>query len=205
MANLPQVALASLKDPAVLDAVKSILDYLKDQSSTTASAAASAAASSSSTGLVPGMMMFYPSDTAPSGWILYTDEPLSRIDYPDLYALFGNAFTQAGDLGNTFRLPPGLGRSIVLAGAGDSLTEREFGDTGGEETHVLTTAEMPSHKHDLYYAPLTGLPAGPFGYALSNSLGSWGSGGGEETLAKGGGGSHNNMQPFVAWYAIIKT
>mgnify|MGYP000364245254 CR=1 FL=1 len=44
-------------------------------------------------------------------------------------------------------LPKQLGRAIIVGGAGAGLTSRALGVTGGEETHLLTTAEIPSHTH----------------------------------------------------------
>jgi microcystin-dependent protein/cytoskeletal protein CcmA (bactofilin family) len=45
-------------------------------------------------------------------------------------------------------LTPDLrGRFVLGAGQGAGLTNRVPGATGGEETHTLTTAEMPGHTH----------------------------------------------------------
>jgi hypothetical protein len=52
-------------------------------------------------------------------------------------------------------LPKTLGRAIVAGGAtpGAGLTQRWAGQSGGEESHVLSMAEMPYHNH-------TGTPTG---------------------------------------------
>jgi microcystin-dependent protein len=39
------------------------------------------------------------------------------------------------------------GRAVIGAGQGSGLTDRPLASTGGEETHVLTESEMPSHTH----------------------------------------------------------
>jgi microcystin-dependent protein len=39
------------------------------------------------------------------------------------------------------------GRFILGRGSGAGLSVRTYGQTGGEETHLLTTDEMPSHSH----------------------------------------------------------
>jgi microcystin-dependent protein len=165
--------------------------------------------------LVAGMMMFWPSSTAPAGWLLYTDAPLSQATYPALYALFGRSFSQGGDDATTFRLPPGLGRVPVIAGAGSGLTSRAMGATGGEETHQLTQAEMPAHTHTdsghSHTIPTYGnVPAVNNNVATSsdvfrNSTGGPTNAASANIQSTGGDGAHNNMQPFVAWYAIIKT
>jgi len=39
------------------------------------------------------------------------------------------------------------GRFILGAGQGPGLTGRNMGESGGEETHLLTVQEMPPHNH----------------------------------------------------------
>ena len=91
--------------------------------------------------------------------------------------LFGGTWTQIKD---TF-----------LLGAGDDYT---LGDTGGEATHTLTIAEMPSHVHntDKYY----NTDQGGNDFYGSNATGS------KVTtangmVAAGGGQAHNNMPPYL--------
>jgi len=44
-------------------------------------------------------------------------------------------------------LPKALGRALGVSGAGSGLTGRALGETLGEETHALSTAELATHTH----------------------------------------------------------
>ena len=44
-------------------------------------------------------------------------------------------------------LPAVLGRALAVAGAGAGLTARSLGQNLGEETHILSTAELAAHNH----------------------------------------------------------
>lgn len=52
-----------------------------------------------------------------------------------------------GDGSTTFNVPDLRGRVTVGAGQGTALTNRILGAKGGEETHVLLTAELAVHQH----------------------------------------------------------
>jgi microcystin-dependent protein len=74
-----------------------------------------------------------------------------------------------------------------------------LGGTGGEETHTISTAEMPSHSHAV--GKDTGGVASGADVALagSNTSGSFNSG------STGGGDAHNNVQPTIILNYAIKT
>ena len=81
-------------------------------------------------------------------------------------------------------------------------------DTGGEKTHTLTVDEMPSHSHTF-----KGIPkdqnfswADPYtrnGYATTNVNPYPAQGGAVNN--SGGGGAHNNLQPYVVVYMWKRT
>jgi microcystin-dependent protein len=96
----------------------------------------------------------------------------------------------------TFNVPDRRGRAGIGAGAGSGLTERAAGATSGEETHLLTIAEMPAHDHGNPVTNLiaaSGLAAGP---NINIQTGA---------QSTGGGGTHNNMQPSIVLNYYIKT
>lgn len=73
--------------------------------------------------------------------------------------------------------------------------------TGGEKTHELTVAEMPSHSHEVYGR--TGSTA-----AGSNCFQgrNWnGTAVTTNTGSKGAGDAHNNLQPYITCYMFKRT
>jgi microcystin-dependent protein len=135
--------------------------------------------------------------TPPNGFILMDGSNVSRTTYASLFALWGTTFG-AGDGSTTFGLPDWRGRTIIGAGTGSGLTARTLNTTGGEENHTLQVSEMPSHSHSYDNTGTAGggsntITEGPTkvgtGIAIQNT---------------GGGGSHNNMQPWSAVNWIVR-
>ena len=133
-------------------------------------------------------------------------------------AIFGGTWEQIQD---TF-----------LLAAGSTYTA---GSTGGEVTHTLIEAEIPAHTHERGTMNITGgfapwsdgkgtnikEPEGAFESVTSNQYG-WGTTSGRdqdnawidfdaskswtgETSSYGGGGTHNNMPPYLAIYVWKRT
>jgi microcystin-dependent protein len=79
-------------------------------------------------------------------WLSCNGSAVSRTAFSSLFAVIGTTFG-SGDGITTFNLPDLRGRSPMGAGAGAGLTPRSVGAQLGEEQHVLTTYEMPTHNH----------------------------------------------------------
>ena len=82
----------------------------------------------------------------PEGYLLCDGTAVSRTTFVDLFNTIGTAYG-VGDGSLTFNLPDGRGRMFIGAGTGAGLSARALGDTGGTETHQLTTAELAAHTH----------------------------------------------------------
>jgi hypothetical protein len=89
-----------------------------------------------------------------------------------------------------------FGAGRVLVGLDSGQTEFDaVKETGGSKTHTLITAEMPSHTHvQTQNSATTG---GLAGYAARDTSTSTQVATGYTTEATGGGGAHNNLQPYI--------
>ena len=96
----------------------------------------------------------------------------------------------------------GAGRVLVGLDAGDPDFDTVRA-TGGEKTHTLTAPEMPSHTHTQMRLPTT--TGGVVGFTADTSMSGTPSATGVQTAATGGGGAHNNVQPFIVVYLWERT
>ena len=95
----------------------------------------------------------------------------------------------------------GAGRAMV----GIDPLQTEFDtvkETGGAKTHTLTEAEMPSHTHVQGVNSAT--TGGLSGYTPDTSTNTRVNSG-YATSATGGGGAHNNLQPYIVAYFWERT
>lgn len=159
-----------------------------------------------------GEIRMFAGTFAPQSWAFCDGSLLSINQNTALFSVIGT--TYGGDGSTTFALPDLRGRMPVGAGIGPTLTERQLGEIGGEESHNLTTSEMPTHAHSYtQYADSTvGNSENPSGkYPARNAAGIPQYGSGTNT-ALGGTGSvgnsgssqpHNNMPPYTGINYII--
>jgi microcystin-dependent protein len=126
--------------------------------------------------------------TLSPGWLVCDGSAVSRTIYANLFTAIGTVYG-SGDGSTTFNVPDYRGRTILGAGTGTGLTTRAMGQTGGEESHILTTPEMPAHSHTM---------GGDLSYAAGSNLAVHATTTGTliSTSSTGGGTAHNNMQPF---------
>lgn len=93
----------------------------------------------------------------------------------------------------------GVGRVLVGIDAGQTEFDT-VGETGGAKTHTLTTGEIPSHAHTMDARLLTQAAPGSTMRVLTASGTS-----NQDTQTTGGGGAHNNLQPYQVVYIWRRT
>lgn len=163
-----------------------------------------------------GSLFPYAGSSAPTGYLLCDSSAVSRSTYAALFAVIGTTYG-SGNGSTTFNLPDLRGRFPMGAGTGTGLnssgtgvpsgpaqTARTSGQWGGEETHLLTTAEMPAHNHSSTNSLLAYVATG--GGANLNSGSTYNIYNASSLLNNtGGGGRHSVIPPFVVVNYIIKT
>ena len=99
--------------------------------------------------LPPGVIMPYVSNTAPSGWLVCDGASYSSVTHPALFTVISAAGYPYGGSGLNFNVPDMRGRTPIGSGTGSGLTTRTLGNSFGNETHTLSSTEMPAHSHDM--------------------------------------------------------
>jgi microcystin-dependent protein len=82
---------------------------------------------------------------APRGWAQCDGQIISIAQNTALFSLLGTTYGGNGTV--NFALPDLRGRVTIGQFQGLGLSPYDLGQTGGEENHALTTAEMPAHNH----------------------------------------------------------
>lgn len=167
-----------------------------------------------------GQIMFTAFNWAPHGYALCDGSTLTVAQNQALYALITT--TYGGVVGQNFKLPDLRGRVVVGAGLSSvSGTTYQTGQYGGAETVTLTAAQLPAHTHTVKASTQAGTVAIinniPAKTAVNTQPGSQATDlyvGAQQLVGLsslvvsdvGGGGAHQNMQPFqVAGAAIAVT
>lgn len=177
-------------------------------------------ASSIAAGAIPdstasGTVVPWGGTSAPTGWLDCDGSAVSRSTYADLFTAIGTTYG-AGDGSSTFNIPDIRGRTVSgkdnMGGtAANRLTSAAtidgatLGTAGGAQTHTLSTAQLPSHRHGLAVHDTSGQndylagSGNNYGFQVtSNSTYA-------STTAVGSGSAHANVQPTIILNYIIKT
>lgn len=157
-------------------------------------------------GFAPGDIKLSAAAAVPAGWLACDGSAVSRSTYAKLFTAISTSYG-AGDGSTTFNLPNLLGRVPVGAGKGSGLSARALGNTGGEETHLLVSGELPALMNSVAVPIDT---TSDYGAGWDNTSVLGGSDGSDNSLTLNfvGGGLgevHNNMQPFSVVKYLIKT
>jgi len=92
-----------------------------------------------------------------------------------------------------------FGAGKVIVGQDSSDTDFDTAEeTGGAKTHTLTTSEIPSHTHSL---STSDNPGGTGAIEVAGGAPT----STQTTQATGGGGAHNNLQPYIVAYMWKRT
>lgn len=152
----------------------------------------------------------------PANWMFCEGQSLSVNNYQPLFSLIGTIY--GGDGVTAFKLPDLRGRAPLHAGQGTGLTNRALGQSGGAETAILGTAQIPVHTHPFNVStdnannslpnglvPANGSPrefyatqqkSGTPDQVLKNDT---------ITMSNGGQQPHENRMPSIALRYIIAT
>jgi microcystin-dependent protein len=182
----------------------------------------------------PGMVIQYAGSSAPTGWLLCDGSTVSRTTYAALFAIVGTTYG-SGDGSTTFTLPNLKGRVPVGRDAGQTefdvlgetggakthtLTTSEMPShthTQNAHNHGVTD---PTHRHKQATRWLNGVQGAfnifvyvsnvnsSFPEEIYTDYSSTGISVNNQTATNqntGGGGAHNNLQPYIVLNYLIKT
>jgi microcystin-dependent protein len=133
---------------------------------------------------------------APKGWAMCNGQLLPINQNQALFALLGTTFGGNGQ--TNFALPDLQGRVPIHNGSGHTL-----GEKGGEQSHTLSSSELPQHTHTMNGSSTNADLVSPTDNVVAQSSQLYGPPAQLTTLDascngnQGGSQPHPNMQPFL--------
>ena len=128
----------------------------------------------------------------------------------NLQTQINNIFNSIYPIGSVYISVNSTNPASLFGGTWEQIKDRfllacgstyNAGATGGEATHTLTIAEMPSHNHSWGWRN-----SAASGNSTWNSAGSDKTGSSSDIIGKTGGGKpHNNMPPYLAVFIWKRT
>ena len=138
----------------------------------------------------------------PKGWAFCSGQLLPINQNQALFSLLGTMYGGNGQ--TTFALPDLRGRAPMHLGGAFAQ-----GESGGQEVHTVTSAEMPAHNHAVNATSAPGTVNAPAGNFLANSNVSPYRADSNTALNQslvsntGGSQPHENRQPYLVLNFII--
>ena len=132
---------------------------------------------------------------APKGWAMCNGQLLPINQNQALFALLGT--TYGGNGQTNFALPDLRGRVPIHVGASHTL-----GESGGEQAHTVSTAELPQHTHVMNGSSTNADVVSPTDNVVAQSSQLYGPAAQLTPLdpssngSTGGSQAHQNMQPY---------
>ncbi len=146
---------------------------------------------------------------APQGWAFCDGSTMSIAENDALFSLIGT--TYGGDGVQTFNLPDLRGRRFVHQGSDRVGQTWVIGQLAGEESHTLTSQELPSHTHVPAVSSFNATASSPVGAVWARASGATSPYGGSVDVAMssslidpaGANQPHDNMPSFLVINFVI--
>ena len=158
-----------------------------------------------------GTIVPYAGETLRDSYVVCDGRELDRIVYRDLFKVIGTLYG-AGDGSTTFNVPD-LRHRVPIGKDTGNTKFNVLGKEYGEETHTLTTDEIPAHNHRIKEADVMvwadtygvmGDRSGTSGTELVGSSSCIMASAEVLTQTKGNSQAHNNIQPSLTVNYMIK-
>lgn len=155
-----------------------------------------------------GEIKMFGGNFAIRGYAFCNGQLMAIAENDALFSLIGT--TYGGDGVNTFGLPDLQGRIPIHQGQGPGLTNRLIGEKSGAENVTLTTAQIPSHNHQVLANSNTGASTSPQNNIVAGSSANpynttaAATQMGNQTIGQTGGSQpHDNVMPYQCITYII--